>query len=305
MRILSIGEIIWDVFEREEHLGGAPLNFAAHARKLGHESFILSAVGDDERGPKAIQQIAELRVAVDFVQRVRGVPTGFAAVELDAEGHPHFAIARPAAYDRLVLTDETLTRLADLQPDWIYFGTLFHTTANNLAMTRRIVEACPTAYRIYDMNLRGDHWTPELVKELASFASVVKASDEDMQMYRPVVAATREEIESSFSSSFIEKMWGTGKARAVVITRGERGAFAYMKGELVTVPAFPVTVADTVGAGDAFAAAFIHALSEQRPIAEATRFANAVGALVASRSGPIPDWSLSEVDAMLRSQNAG
>jgi fructokinase len=304
MRILSIGEIIWDVFPDHEHLGGAPLNFAAHARRLGHEAYILSAVGDDERGPKAIQQIAELRVAVDFIHRVQGVPTGFAAVELDVEGRAHFAIARPAAYDRITLTDETLTRIADLQPDWIYFGTLFHTTPSNLSITRRIVEACPTAYRVYDMNLRGDLWTPELVQELSAMASVIKASDEDMQMYRPTLAMSREELETSLADANPGRMWGVPEARAVVITRGAQGCFVYSRGDLASVRAFPVEVADTVGAGDAFTAAFVHALSDQRPMAEAARFANAVGALVASRPGAIPDWNLVEVDALLRQENA-
>jgi len=303
MRILSIGEIIWDVFPESEYLGGAPLNFAAHVRRLGHDSFILSAVGDDERGPKAIQQIAELRVAVDFVHRVRGVPTGIAAVEIDSDGHPHFAIARPAAYDRFALPDETLTRIADLQPDWIYFGTLFHTTRANLAMTKRILDACPTAYRVYDMNLRGEHWTPELVKELSSLASVVKASDEDMRMFRPSVAVSRDEFEASMSAVSADKMWGIPNARAVVISRGAQGCFVYSRGELAAVRAFPVEVADTVGAGDAFTAAFIHAVSEQKPMADAARFANAVGALVASRAGAIPDWTLAEVDALLSSED--
>ena len=304
MRILSIGEIIWDVFEDHEHLGGAALNFAAHARRLGHETYILSAVGDDERGPKAIQQIAELRVAVDFIHRVRGVPTGFAAVELDSLGQPHFALARPAAYDEFTVPNETLTRIADLQPDWIYFGTLFHTTPANLALTKRILDACPTAYRVYDMNLRGDHWSPELVKELSAMASVIKASDEDMQMYRPVVQVQRDELEATLSAGNAEALWGIPNAKAVVITRGAKGCMVYSRGELASVRGFPVEVADTVGAGDAFTAGFIHALSEQRHIADAARFANAVGALVASRPGAIPDWSLSEVDALLRSENA-
>jgi fructokinase len=305
MRILSIGEIIWDLLPGDEHLGGAPLNFAAHARRLGHDSYIFSAVGDDERGPRAIQQIAELRVAVDFIQRVRGVPTGIAAVEIDAEGRPHFAIARPAAYDKVTLADETLTRIADLQPDWIYFGTLYHTTQSNLEITRRILTACPTSYCVYDMNLRGDHWTGELVKELASMASVVKASDEDMQSYRPsVVTTTRENLEAAMLAESGNRTFGSPSARVVVITRGSDGAFVNMRGEMATVRAFPIEVADTVGAGDAFTAAFIHSLSEQRPIAEAARFANAVGALVASRPGAIPEWSLAEVDALLRSENA-
>jgi fructokinase len=310
VRILSIGEILWDVFPGGsdslplEHLGGAPLNFAAHARKLGHETYIFSAVGDDKRGPRAIQQIAELRVAVDFIHRVRGVPTGFAAVEIDGEGHPHFAVARPAAYDRIALTDETLTRIADLQPDWIYFGTLFHTTASNLAITRRIVDACPTAYRVYDMNLRGEHWTPDLVKELSSLASVIKASDEDMQLYRPALSMTREDFETSMANTSSAKMWGVPEARAVVITRGAKGCFVYSRGDLASARGFPVDVADTVGAGDAFTAAFVHALADQRPMTEAARFANAVGALVASRPGAIPDWNLAEVDALLRQENA-
>jgi fructokinase len=304
MRILSIGEIIWDLLPEQEHLGGAPLNFAAHARRLGHDSYIFSAVGDDERGPKAIQQVAELRVAVDFIQRIRGVPTGIAAVEIDAEGGPHFAIARPAAYDHVTLSDETLTRIADLQPDWIYFGTLYHTTPSNLAITRRILDTCPTSYCVYDMNLRTDQWSGELVKELASMASVVKASDDDMRAFRPsVVTTTRANLEAEISASE-SRTWGAPSARVIVITRGAGGAFVNMRGEMATVRGFPIEVADTVGAGDAFTAAFIHALSEQRPIAEAARFANAVGALVASRPGAIPEWNLAEVDALLRSENA-
>jgi fructokinase len=78
----------------------------------------------------------------------------------------------------------------------------------------------------------------------------------------------------------------------------------YSRGDLVSVRGFPVEVADTVGAGDAFTAAFIHTLSDQRPMAAAARFANAVGALVASRPGAIPDWNLAEVDALLRQENA-
>jgi len=296
MRILSIGEIIWDIFPDAERLGGAPLNFAAHARRLGHEVFLLSAVGDDDRGPRAVERIADLRVAVDFIHRVKGAPTGFAAVEVNREGKPQFAIGRPAAYDHIQFTDETLVRIADLQPDWIYFGTLFHTTPSNLAMTRRILEACPLAYRIYDMNLRGPHWNTELVVELSAMASVVKASDEELNMLRPAVVLAKHVAETELSAASLLPI---KNAKAAIITRGANGCIVRAQGEFVIKHAFPVEVADTVGAGDAFAAAFVHALSEQRPMAEAARFANAVAALVASRPGAIPDWSLNEVNALL------
>ena len=301
MRVLSIGEIIWDLFPDAEHLGGAPLNFAAHCRRLGHDAYLLSAVGDDARGPRAIQRIAELRVAVDFIHRVKGLPTGIAAVECDAEGKPYFAVGRPAAYDRLQISDETLTRIADLQPDWIYFGTLFHTNPENLALTRRIIEACPTAYRVFDMNLRGEHWNTELVMELISMSHVVKASEEEIQLlHKPVVIASQATIAEEFKKFGVDLQ--RIQAKVVVITRGREGCIVRSAEGFAIQKGFPVQVADTVGAGDAFTAAFIHALSEQIPLGEAARFANAVGALVASRPGAIPEWRLNEVEALLRSE---
>ena len=99
MRIVSIGEIIWDVVAPSEYLGGAPLNFAAHARKLGHEVYLLSAVGDDERGHRALEGLKKCGISTDFVQVAAGKRTGTAEVELDTDGKPMFRIIRPAAYD--------------------------------------------------------------------------------------------------------------------------------------------------------------------------------------------------------------
>ncbi len=298
MRVLSIGEIVWDLLPNGEHLGGAPLNFAAHCRRIGHEAFLLSAVGDDERGPRAIQRIAELRVAVDFIHRTKGLPTGFAAVELDDLGHPHFALGRPAAYDRIDVSDDTITRIADLQPDWIYFGTLFQTTPKNLDLTRRIIEACPMSYRVFDMNLRPGNWNRDLVMELMSMAHVVKCSEEEVQMlHSPVVVSSREQLGELMDREGVPGV----RAKVVAITRGAEGCIVRSPEGSAFQKGFAVQVADTVGAGDAFTAAFIHALSEQTPLAEAARFANAVGALVASRPGAIPEWHLNEVEALLRS----
>ncbi|MGA7462441.1 MAG: PfkB family carbohydrate kinase, partial [Candidatus Korobacteraceae bacterium] len=108
-----------------EYLGGAPLNFAAHAHKLGHELFLISGVGDDERGHRALEGLRHCGISSDFVQVLRGKPTGTAEVELGPDGKPMFRIIRPAAYDYARLTRPQIVAVADLQPDWIYFGTLF------------------------------------------------------------------------------------------------------------------------------------------------------------------------------------
>jgi fructokinase len=154
VRIVSIGEILWDVIGQSEYLGGAPLNFAAHAHNLGHEVFLVSGVGDDARGQRALAGIMERGLSAEFVQVVRGKPTGTTGVELDRDGKPMFQIARPAAYDAVHLTLPVMQRIAELQPDWIYFGTLYHISNRALASTLRLLDEMPSARRFYDVNLR-------------------------------------------------------------------------------------------------------------------------------------------------------
>ncbi len=99
LRIVTVGEILWDVIGEHEYLGGAPLNFAAHAQKLGHEAFLVSAVGDDDRGRRTLDRLRQWGLSTEFVQVLQGKDTGTAQVELDRDGKPTFRIVRPAAYD--------------------------------------------------------------------------------------------------------------------------------------------------------------------------------------------------------------
>ena len=124
MKILSIGEVLWDVFDHDrEFVGGAPLNVSAHVRRLGHSAAVFSAVGNDRRGDLALQRIKALGLSTDLIQRVPGQATGTAVVATDANANPVFTIARPAAFDFLNFSQETLNRIRDFNPDWIYFGT--------------------------------------------------------------------------------------------------------------------------------------------------------------------------------------
>ena len=105
MRIVSVGEILWDVIDKHEYLGGAPLNFAAHAQKLGHEVYPLSAVGADASGRKALDLLKARGMSTEFIQVLPDKPTGTAEVELDMAGKPTFRIMRQVAYDFVDLTN--------------------------------------------------------------------------------------------------------------------------------------------------------------------------------------------------------
>src|SRR5260370_37802500 len=110
MTILSIGEILWDVYPDSKRLGGAPFNFAVHAHRLGHRVLFLSAVGDDELGAAAQEKAAALGIDTEFLQVASGKPTGQVSVRLDTGGQPDYTIHRPAAYDFLKLEEAHLAR---------------------------------------------------------------------------------------------------------------------------------------------------------------------------------------------------
>jgi fructokinase len=291
MRIVSIGEILWDVIGQNEHLGGAPLNFAAHAQKLGYEVFPLSAVGDDRRGHRTLEMLRARGMSTRFVPILKGVATGTAEVELDMEGKPSFRIVRPAAYDLRDVPPGDLKAIAELKPDWIYYGTLYHTTGERLSLTRRILDAAPAAKRFYDVNLREGNWTLHAVEELSAQASVVKLSDNEAETLDANVDGDGED---SSMESFCRRWQLRFGCQTMCVTFGERGCAILRGSRFAQVPGFRVEVADTVGAGDAFSAAFVHGLDQGWEAERIGRFANAVGATVASRSGAIPDWKIDE-----------
>ncbi len=296
MRIVSVGEILWDVLGGREYVGGAPLNFAAHARQLGHEVFLLSAVGDDDRGRQALGALRERGISTEFVQVLRGRDTGMAEVELDTDGKPRFRIVRPAAYDFVELTPARLQHITELQPDWIYFGTLYHMSGQALASTLNLLEAVPIARRFYDVNLREGNWRLGLVEQLSAQANVVKLSDSEAEFLDASINAGEE---APSVEHFCRRWSGQYGCETLCVTFGERGCAIFKDGVYCEIPGFKVEVVDTVGAGDAFSAAFLHGMEQGWDAHLTGSFANAVGALVASRPGATPEWRVEECRSML------
>ncbi|MGH9451692.1 MAG: carbohydrate kinase family protein [Terriglobia bacterium] len=293
MKIISLGEILWDVFEHGELLGGAPFNFAAHAHRLGHNVLFVSAVGEDERGDAALRRMAELGLSTRFVQRTSEAPTGVVPVTLDSTGQPRFVIERPAAYDCVSITEQDLAALSTPEAEWVCFGTLHQQSANARQTLAAILEANPHARRFYDVNLRPDCYDKALLDELLAIATVVKLNDDE--------ARTLAEISGEKAGSVEEFMRKQAKRfgwEAACVTRGAQGCAILTGGNYLEVAGYRVTVADTVGAGDAFSAAFIHGMANGWPPAKMGDFANRVGALVASRRGALPPWTIEEAMAL-------
>jgi fructokinase len=290
VNVVSIGEILWDVFEDSEHLGGAPFNFAAHCHRLGNQVMFLSAVGGDGRGDAALKKAEELELPIEYVARVPH-PTGTVTVQVDAAGVPTFTIHRPAAYDYLELDDDILDGIELFAPDWVYFGTLHQYTEGGHRATARLLEHLPDARRFYDVNLRPRSYTPDLVCGLLAGADVVKLNEDEARLICEWSGCGTDSIEAFCRTHADRFDW-----EAVCVTKGEHGCALLAKQEYVEVDGYPVQVADTVGSGDAFAAAFLTGLHAGWPAARLGQFANRLGALVASRRGAIPDWTPAEIE---------
>jgi fructokinase len=245
-------------------------------------------LGADEPGEQAARMIASLDLDTRFLRTTSRFPTGTAQVQIGPGGVTQFTIPRPAAYDAVDLSTRDLDLLQQCAPRWFYYGTLFASTDPGKSVLHQTLRALRGAAKFYDLNLRPGSDSPKLVCELLQSADVVKLNEEELQRVH----------EFSGLPLDIEAFCRDGSARygwqAVGVTMGDRGCAVLADGHYVEAAVHPVNVVDTVGAGDAFAAAFMHGLSLNWPAAEIACFANRVGALVASRHGAIPDWTLEE-----------
>ncbi len=302
MKIVSVGEILWDLVEGREFLGGAPLNFALHAARLGHQALMVSAVGDDDRGLRSLAEISARALRTDFISRVPGHPTGTVTVKISHNGLPDYVIHRPAAYDFPILDAAALNSIASPAPDWIYFGTLQQLSPAAHQVLKTIFAAAPYGRRCYDVNLRRDSYTPGLIQNLLSAANVLKLNEDEISEIAGLLPSRMDANHGKEGESNLERFCCrvslVFNLEAVCVTRGANGCALLLGDEYVTASAPSITVADTIGAGDAFCAALVHGISLNWPAGQIARFASGVGALVASRYGGSPEWHPSEIAVM-------
>src|SRR6185312_3282616 len=227
-----------------------------------------------------------------FVTRVPDQPTGTVTVSLGDPGQPEYLIHRPAAYDFPALDGALFDRLITIGADWIYYGTLQQLSSVAYASLLRVLAAVPSSKRLYDVNLRRNSFTPEIVCQLVQHALVINLNEEEAGEVSAIVGIKTMPLES-----FCRECRDRFDLDAVCVTRGAQGC-ALLSDQYVEHPGYGVGVADTIGAGDAFSAGLLHGLNAGWPATQVADFANRLGALVASRPGGTPNWSLEEVKAL-------
>ncbi|WP_181304167.1 carbohydrate kinase [Rufibacter sp. XAAS-G3-1] len=283
MKVLSFGEILFDIIEGEHYLGGAPLNFAAHLAQCGAESYIFSAVGKDDLGQQALEKIEALGVQTTLIQFDHDHPTGTVPVTLQ-QGQPDYTIIKEVAYDYIQLPENPEDVWA-VTYDVLYFGTLAQRTPQSRETLRQITELQTFTHVFYDVNLRKDSYTQEIIQESLPLCTILKLNDEEVTVLSAMLYGQKLETEA-----FARRTAEEYNTQVIIITAGATGCYIYEQGQLSFSPAQPVTVVDTVGAGDAFSAAFVFQYLNGETAANAAVTANKLGGYVASQRGPIPAY---------------
>ncbi|MDQ1388766.1 MAG: fructokinase [Acidobacteriaceae bacterium] len=279
--IVGLGELLWDLLPAGKQLGGAPANFAYITNLLGNKGVPASRVGNDSLGDAALQRLTQLGVSTEFVQRDALHPTGSVNVEID-RGQPRFEILQSVAWDFLDWSQPWQRLAADA--DAVCFGSLAQRSAQSQSTIRSFLNATrPRAVRVFDVNLRQNFYSRQVLAESMRLATIVKLNHEELPKIMHLF-----EIASHGEMDSAQRLLSMHDLKLVCITRGDGGSLLISANECSEHAGIKVKVADTVGAGDAFTAAMVHGYLRGSSLKQINESANRVGAWVASQPGAMP-----------------
>jgi fructokinase len=306
--ILGMGELLWDVLPSGERLGGAPANFAVMAGRLGNHAAILSRIGRDELGRRAMEALDSLPVDATRLQVDLAHETGRVTVRLDG-AQPSYAIHEAAAWDFLELSDEWV-QLAE-RADAVCFGSLAQRGRKSRQTIQMLVaETSSECVRVFDVNLRAPFYSSEVIEESLELATVLKMNDAEMPLVLGLLGLPLEEgPEPDRLRIDAERLLEAFPTLGMVaVTRGGHGSLLVKRGEWHEHPGIAVRVTDTIGAGDAFTAALTHYMLRGADLATLNEAGNRWGAWVASQAGAMPvllDEVRSGIAAAIEDSTAG
>ena len=240
-KIISFGEILYDVFPDSSHLGGAPLNFAVHCHRNGADIQLISAVGDDEPGHNAVKRISELGIDTGSIALLKDKETGKVTITLDENSIPTYTFDSDCAYDHIPVP-ENFSADADV----FCFGLLAQRNPASRSALFKLLDNFDGKV-FCDVNLRQDFYSAELLDASLRRADIVKLNEDELPVITELfgIVCTPQALADHFGLEM------------VIYTLGADGCQIYSGSETITLPAAPARVVSTVGAGDAFSAAFL------------------------------------------------
>lgn len=275
--VVGLGEILWDCLPEGKKLGGAPANFAFHAGLLGADTIAVSAIGQDALGDEILRELDEKRLKYLLPRTEQ--PTGTVQVTLDGEGIPTYEIKTGVAWDNIPLLSE-MVELAE-KCNCVCFGSLAQRSEVSRNTIREFLRHTPEdCLRIFDINLRQQFYTKELIHDNLLACNVLKINDEELDVVTELFALPTMSVEER-----CRRLLEDYDLKSVILTCGVNGSYVFGSNEKSFLETPKVEVADTVGAGDSFTGAFAASILAGHTIHEAHQLAVRVSAYVCTKKG--------------------
>lgn len=280
--VVGMGEALWDILPEGKKIGGAPANFAYHVSQFGLNSCVISAVGNDALGKEIIDNLTSKGVN-HHINEVP-YPTGTVQVEIDQAGIPQYDIKENVAWDNIPYT-ASLKELAENTRAFC-FGSLAQRNVVSRETIYSYLDAMPQTDEtlvVFDVNLRQGFYSKEILCSSMQRCNILKINDEELVTVSRMFGYPGIDLQ--------DKCWillGKYNLKMLILTCGINGSYVFTPGRVSYQPTPKVEVADTVGAGDSFTAAFIASILRGKSVAEAHQVAVATSAFVCTKNGAMP-----------------
>ena len=291
--ILAFGELLWDILPTATILGGAPFNFVYRVNSLGDRGLMVSRLGRDSLGQKALDKVVSLGLETIYLQWDDHNPTGTVQVSFDSENKPDYVIIPRVAYDHIEMNGS----LRDSAPtvDCFCFGTLSQRSEESRKTLEKLIEQSDRSLKFLDINLRKDCYSKDTIIFSLNKADVLKLNEDEAVQLAQLLEISHETI-----PQFCEAILNEWSLQYCLVTLAEQGAFAFShKDEKIYSPGYKINLADSLGAGDAFSAGFVHKILRGFSTVQACEYGNTLGALVATTDGATYPITQDEMDQFL------
>lgn len=280
MKYICFGEVLFDCLPSGPVLGGAPLNVSYHLSQLGDEGWVLSALGKDELGDRAIREMEEKGQSISMIGRVEE-PTGRADITL-INGDADYTFNYPCSWDVIPLPSVDFPKEVDL----IYFGTLAQRSPISRETLNTLLRRVKAKEVFYDVNIRKDFYSKELILDGMERASILKVNDEEL----PFILTITGNNSGDFKRD-VESLAASYGLKYVIVTKGGDGSVVFGNGRWSEVGVEKnLNVVDTVGAGDSLSAGFCHTLFLNGDEKKALMVGSKIAGFVVTRKGAMPEY---------------
>jgi fructokinase len=278
--IIGLGEVLWDCLPEGKKLGGAPANFAYHIGQFGFNALAVSAIGKDKLGDETLVSFNEKELK--YIMPRIDFPTGTVIVNLDAQGVPSYEIKQNVAWDNIPLTDE-LRNMA-LECRAVCWGSLAQRNKISRNTIKTLIGSLPTdCLKIFDINLRQNFYAKDILHDSITCCDILKINDDELEIVKQMFGLDKLSMQDTCRTLLDEF-----NIKILVLTCGVDGSYVFTQENMSFKETPKIKVADTVGAGDSFTAAFAAAILSGKSIAEAHQLAVDVSAFVCTKNGAMP-----------------